>query len=151
MARQLLPVLVLVLALPLLAGCLSSRTREEVTAVLEAQQAAWNAGDVEGFMAAGYWKSGELTFLSGGDWTRGYGEVLERYRRRYVEGDAQMGRLTFSDLEVEALGRDHALARGRWALELGEGEGPAGLFTLILRRVGGHWRIVHDHTSAASD
>jgi len=123
----------------------------EVTDVLEAQQAAWNAGDVEAFMARGYQESPELTFLSGGDWTRGYAPVLARYRRNYVEGDRRMGRLAFADLEVEPLGRHHALARGRWALDLGGGEGPSGLFTLVLREIDGRWRIVHDHTSSAAD
>ena len=33
-------------------------------AVLDAQVSAWNAGDLDGFMA-GYWNSEELKFLSG--------------------------------------------------------------------------------------
>ena len=39
--------------------------------VLIAQEAAWNHGDLEGFMA-GYWKSPELTFLSGDKVTLGW-------------------------------------------------------------------------------
>lgn len=140
---------ILALSLPALA-CRSASTAgdpAELVAVLEAQQAAWNAGDIEGFMDSGYWRSEELTFLSGGDWTRGYDFVLERYRRRYVLGEGEMGTLAFTDIEVELLADDIGLVRGRWALERPSGN-PAGLFTLLMRRMPEGWRVVHDHTSS---
>ena len=37
-----------------------------ITALLQAQDAAWNRGDIEGFMR-GYWESDELRFASGGE------------------------------------------------------------------------------------
>lgn len=122
----------------------------EIEAVLSAQQDAWNAGDIEGFMAAGYWDSPDLTFLSGGSWTSGYAPVLERYRERYVEGDSEMGDLIFSRLDVQLLERDLGLARGHWQLTFADGEGAGGLFTLILRRLPEGWRVIHDHTSVDS-
>jgi ketosteroid isomerase-like protein len=30
-----------------------------------------------------------------------------------------------------------------------DGKTPHGLFTLVLRKISGGWKIVHDHTSAA--
>ena len=45
------------------------------------------------------------------------------------------------------LGDDAALARGAWRLRMRDGQEPHGLFTLLLRRLEGGWRIVHDHTS----
>ena len=33
-------------------------------------------------------------------------------------------------------------------IPLKDGTTPNGLFTLILRRIDGQWRIVHDHTSS---
>ena len=53
-----------------------------VRAVLDAQVAAWNHHDLEGFMA-GYWNSPELTFFSGATETKGWEPTLERYRRSY--------------------------------------------------------------------
>jgi len=147
MLRLLTPLLVALGAAACRSAAPARGEAGELLAVLEAQQAAWNAGDVEGYMAAGYWRSGELTFLSGGDWTRGYDPVLERYRRRYVLGGRAMGTLTFSDLEAELLADGVGLVRGRWALALPDGA-PAGLFTLVMRRLPEGWRIVHDHTSA---
>ena len=37
---------------------------DPLLAVVRAQEAAWNTGSVEAFMAAGYWQSDGLTFLS---------------------------------------------------------------------------------------
>jgi len=119
----------------------------ELLDVLYIQEAAWNDGDIEGFMAAGYLRSGELTFLSGGDWTRGYDTVLARYRSRYAEGGREMGRLAFSEMEVEVLAPDVGLVRGRWQLTFSDGTSRSGLFTLVMRHEYEGWRIVHDHTS----
>ena len=116
-----------------------------VRQVLDAQAAAWNRGDLDGFMA-GYWQSPDLTFFSGSDRTAGWQATLDRYRKRYQADGKEMGRLTFSDLSVEMLGPDHALVRGRWALQLSK-EAPSGLFTLLFRQTPDGWRIIHDHTS----
>jgi len=117
--------------------------------VLDDQVAAWNRGDLEGFMA-GYWKSDAMTFYSGGDITKGWQATLDRYRRRYQAEGKAMGKLTFADVEVHPLTIDQAFARGRWKLTLPDGTNPEGLFTLFMRRVDTHWRVVHDHTSAKS-
>jgi len=134
------------------AGCRTAapaRSLAEVRAVAEAQQAAWNRGDVEGYMRAGYLDSPELVFFSGGDDTRGFEPVLARYVKRYATGGAEMGRLAFDALETVPLGAGFAVLRGRWHLDLQRREDVGGLFTLILCDTGAGWRIVHDHTSVA--
>jgi beta-aspartyl-peptidase (threonine type) len=118
-----------------------------VRAVLDAQVEAWNRGDLEGFMS-GYWRSPELVFCSGGTVTRGWEETLARYRARYQSEGREMGRLRFDAVEVLPLGEDAALARGAYRLHMRDGKEPHGLFTLVLRRLDGAWRIVHDHTSS---
>lgn len=117
-----------------------------VRAVLDAQVEAWNRGDLEGFMA-GYWRSPDLVFCSGATVTKGWDDTLARYRKRYQSEGREMGRLRFEGVEVVALGGDAALARGAFHLALSDGKEPHGLFTLLLRRLDGSWRIVHDHTS----
>lgn len=119
-----------------------------VRAVLDAQVAAWNRGDLEGFMA-GYWRSPELVFCSGATVTKGWDATLERYRKRYQAEGREMGRLSFDRIEVQPLGADAAFARGAFRLQMSDGQEPHGLFTLVLRRMDGAWRIVHDHTSSA--
>ncbi len=119
--------------------------KAEIESVLTAQQAAWNAGDIEGFMQ-GYWNSPDLRFASGGSVTYGFDETLDGYRARYDGADA-MGRLSFTELDIEPLSEDAAMAFGRWRLDR-ETDAPGGLFTLIFRKKNGDWVIVHDHTSA---
>ena len=69
-----------------------------VRQVLDEQVAAWNRGDIEGFME-GYWQSDSLRFASGGTVRYGWQETLEGYQRGYPDR-AAMGTLTFSDLDV---------------------------------------------------
>lgn len=116
-----------------------------VRRVLDDQVAAWNKGDLKGFMA-GYWRSPDLTFFSGKDKTRGWDATLERYQKRYQAEGKEMGKLTFRDLEIEVLSPESAWVRGRWQLELSK-ETVGGLFTLIFKKLPEGWRIVHDHTS----
>jgi uncharacterized protein (TIGR02246 family) len=120
----------------------------EVRAVLDAQVAAWNRGDLEAFMA-GYWRSPELVFVSGAVVTKGWEATLERYRKRYKSEGREMGRLRFEAIEIQRLGADAAFARGEYWLRTRDGAEPHGRFTLVLRRLDGAWRIVHDHTSSA--
>ena len=121
---------------------------QAVRKVLDDQVKAWNRGDIEGFMA-GYWKSPELTFSSGGEQTKGWDATLERYRKRYKGEGKEMGTLTFSDLSVQILSGDCAFIRGRFQLVRSKDK-PSGLFTLVLKRFPEGWRIIHDHTSSAA-
>ena len=118
-----------------------------VAAVLEAQREAWNRGDIAGYMD-GYARSEQTVFVSGDNVTRGWQTVLDRYQKKY-DSREKMGTLTFSDLEITAVGNDTAIVLGRWHLQRAADE-PHGRFTLILRRTKHGWKIVHDHTSSAS-
>ena len=112
--------------------------------VIASQIAAWNAGDLEGFMR-GYLKSDDIRFLSGASITRGWTTVLERYQKGYPDKDA-MGKLTLGDFEFSELGPDVILVVGRWMVVNTKGEFK-GVTSLIFRRTNDGWRIVHDHTS----
>lgn len=115
-----------------------------VTAILTAQAAAWNRGDIDAFMKH-YWKSDRLTFSSAGKTTRGWTRTKADYKRRYPSR-ASMGRLSFSKIEVTPLGDSAALVLGRWRLQR-KHEPVGGNFSLLFRRIDGRWVIVHDHTS----
>jgi ketosteroid isomerase-like protein len=129
-------------------GSRSPQTPEaDIRAVLEAQVAAWNRGDVAAFMH-GYWNSPETEFVGSNGIMRGWRSVLDRYRKTYPTR-AAMGHLDFSDLEIEMLGPDAALAVGRWRLQR-PSDSPGGVFTLVFRKFPEGWRIIHDHTSQAA-
>ena len=114
--------------------------------VLEAQVEAWNKHDLEGFMF-GYRNSPDLTFFSGAKETQGWQATLERYRKNYASANAEMGKLEFSDLQIDMLGPQSAFVRGKFRLTLSNGKQPHGLFTLIFCEFPEGWRIVHDHSS----
>jgi beta-aspartyl-peptidase (threonine type) len=125
----------------------SEADHDAIRAVLDEQVAAWNRGDLDAFMR-GYAKLPELSFYSGATVTSGWEQTLQRYRMKYQGAGNQMGKLTFSDLEIHVLAPDAAWVGGRWQLEMPDGKRPGGLFTLIFRKLPEGWRIVHDHTSS---
>jgi beta-aspartyl-peptidase (threonine type) len=116
-----------------------------IRAVLDEQVAAWNKGDLDGFMR-GYWKSAEMTFFSGGDVRKGWDATLDRYRKNYQAEGKEMGKLAFEELRFDVLSADAAVVRGRYRLKTSKDEA-TGLFTLLVRKLPEGWRIVHDHTS----
>lgn len=123
----------------------SNKEAAAIQRVLDDQAAAWNKGDISGFMK-GYQESDELTFFSGNKKTKGWKATLERYQKNYQGDGKEMGTLTFTEISVERLGDDHALVRGRFTLKL-TNESTTGIFTLVMRKTPAGWRIIHDHTS----
>jgi uncharacterized protein (TIGR02246 family) len=121
--------------------------QKAIKAVLEAQQAAWNRGEVDAFLV-GYWHSSELTFSGSSGVARGWDGVLARYKKNYPDR-AAMGQLDFSDLEFRFLGPDSAMVLGRWHLKREKDE-LGGVFTLVWQRFSDGWKIIHDHTSSVT-
>jgi ketosteroid isomerase-like protein len=139
--------LFMVATFALVAEGTDAEASKAVRAVLDAQVAAWNKGDLEQFMN-GYWRSPDLSFASGAEVTRGWDATLARYKRKYRSEGAEMGKLAFSELEIDPLGSDAVLVRGHWQLTRSKDK-PGGVFTLIFRKLPAGWRIVHDHTSGS--
>ena len=135
-------------------GCASSGESEKgnaesmaaIRAVLEAQAAAWNRGDIEGYMD-GYERADGTTFISGDTVTRGWQTVYDRYKKSYDTRE-KMGTLAFSELEIKPLSEFYAVATGRWQLTRDK-DTPHGRFSLILRRTSDGWRIIQDTTTSA--
>ena len=140
--KNLFTIAISILAAGLASGATNDAT--QIRAVMSAQVAAWNRGDIDGFMA-GYARSDTTEFVSGDKITRGWQTVRDRYRKKYSSRE-KMGRLAFSDIKVTLLGADAAMVLGRWQL-VRQNDKPHGIFTLLFRRTPAGWRIVHDHTS----
>lgn len=117
-----------------------------IQTLLDNQAAAWNKGDLSGFMK-GYLESEDLSFFSNNLKTKGWKATLERYQKKYQGEGKEMGKLTFSEVSIEMLGSDHAFVRGRYQLQLKK-DNPTGIFTLVMRKTKDGWRIIHDHTSS---
>ncbi|GAB3638037.1 nuclear transport factor 2 family protein [Hymenobacter arcticus] len=121
--------------------------RQAIARVLTTQTAAWNRGDIPGFMA-GYWHSDSLVFISKKGPTYGWQPTLDNYRRSYPDA-TQMGQLDFSQLRITTLGTEAAQVVGHWHLARpGVAAGDLqGQFLLVFRKLNGQWVIVADHTS----
>lgn len=119
-----------------------------VTAVLTMQSDAWNKGNLDEFLT-GYLDSDDITFVSSSGEVRGLKALRDRYEKRYGKSKETMGKLTFSDLEVQQLGGKHALCVGKWHVERKQEAPLSGIFSLVLIRTSAGWRIIHDHTSVA--
>ncbi|WP_409431911.1 YybH family protein [Litorimonas sp. RW-G-Af-16] len=124
----------------------ADKLETEIIATMDGQVAAWNSGDIEGFMQD-YIKSPKLRFASNDRVTRGWVTTMERYQSGYPDR-ATMGQLSFSDREVSVISPTAAVVFGRFTLTRAE-DAPTGLFTLVMRKAGDDWLIVSDHTSTS--
>jgi uncharacterized protein (TIGR02246 family) len=122
----------------------AATVEEQVRAVLDKQVGAWNKGDTEGFLD-GY--ASDTVFV-GEKMTRGVEDLKKRYQARYPTREA-MGKLSFFDLEIHAMGKDFAYVIGRWQLERDKegGGNVSGVYSLVFRRTSIGWKIVLDHTN----
>lgn len=120
-------------------------------AIMDDQAAAWNAGDLEAFVARGYLNNETLSFYGGPEPSLGYDGVLDRYRASYAAPGAEMGHLTFDRLNFQVLGPQYRLGNGRWQLDFEDGSTRWGWFTLIFVYTNEGWRIMHDHSNEVAD
>jgi len=126
--------------------CLSAQSgaQKDILRIMHEQEIAWNAGNLEGFMA-GYWHSDSLRFIGSRGLTYGWQQTLDNYKKSYPNKDA-MGTLTFNILSVETLSRKSAFVIGKWHLKRTKDE-LSGHYTLLWKKVKGKWVIVADHSS----
>ncbi|GAA4007621.1 nuclear transport factor 2 family protein [Hymenobacter fastidiosus] len=132
----------------LLSVCLAQKPRarrQSISQVMQTQTAAWNRGDVAGFMQ-GYWQSDSLVFIGKRGLTYGWQPTLDNYKRSYPDA-AAMGQLVFSNLHITPISRDAAQVIGKWHLTRPAAGDLEGHFLLVFRRLKGQWVIVADHSS----
>ena len=123
--------------------------RAAIAAVLDAQIAAWNRGDLAAYMD-GYARTPALVFTSGGNIRRGWQEAFDHYQARYATDPKAMGTLVFQVDSIDPVGADGAVVLGHWDLT-GTAHPGRGVFTLVVERRPEGWRIIHDHTSVSPD
>ena len=119
-----------------------------VAALLDRQTAAWNAGDLDGFMS-GYDRSPTTTYLGSSGLIEGYESIRQRYAPGFAPG-AERDSLRVAELRVREVETRVAVATARYILER-DGEVTAtGQFTLVLLNAEGAWLIVHDQSGRRS-
>jgi uncharacterized protein (TIGR02246 family) len=127
-----------------------------IRAVITAQSDAWNRADISGFMQA-HEDSPDTTFMGQSTLRKGTQTIRQRYELNYTS-PAQMGKLTFKDVEVHLLpsacGKtEFAVVTGKFHLERvvrAAGQKDDGIFSLVWRKGPKGWRIIFDHTTTTS-
>lgn len=123
----------------------AAASRRAIVQVLTTQSAAWNRGDIPGYMQ-GYWQSDSLVFIGGKGLTYGWQSTLAYYQKVYPDA-AAMGKLDFSGLRVTLLAPSAAQVIGHWHLARPTAGDLQGYFLLVLQQVEGKWLVVADHTN----
>lgn len=117
---------------------------QQIRQLLTVQMNTWNRGNIDSFMQT-YWHSDSLVFIGSKGVVHGWQQTLDRYKKSYPDRQA-MGVLTFEILELRRLSPDYYFLTGTWKLQR-QHDAPGGYSTLLLRRIGGVWKIVADHSS----
>ena len=120
--------------------------KQAIQSVLDQQVAAWNRGDIKGFMS-GYWNSPDLIYVGNTKVTRGWQTLLDRYQDYSKTSAGQIGTLELQETQITLLSPESALVWGTYRV-LQPGQDRKGLYTLVLRRFQEGWRTVYDRTSS---
>ena len=110
---------------------------------LQATAAAWNRGDIDGFMAP---YAEDATYMTPAG-PIGVPAMRARYLEKYFTGTKPDQQLRFDQVDVRPLGADHALMTGRYTLTGGGKPDQTGRYSLVWMRTPAGWRILHDHSS----
>jgi ketosteroid isomerase-like protein len=118
-----------------------------IFAMMNHSAADWNRGDLDAF-ATSYKNSPDILFI-GRKISRGYAQMLATYKASYNTPE-KMGKLTFTQLEVQGLDPHFATVTGHFHLErTSAGGGNAdGYFLLVLEKTPSGWKIVRDDSTS---
>ena len=110
---------------------------------------SWNHGDLAAFMED-YAPGSETTYIGSKGTLRGPAAIQAAYAPRFAPGGIRDS-LSFELVDVDPLAPDmlnviatYILARRVGGRDSVTARGPT---SLVMRRMDGRWRIVHDHSS----
>jgi hypothetical protein len=121
---------------------------QEVQAVFRGWTEKWNAGDLEGYLAA-YADSDQTRVCGGSKVIRG----KEKSAAHYREQGGASGQLSVVEFEaqgiggIEGLNVNDGLVFGQFELVLEDGTRHTGAFTVHVQKIDGLWRILSDHSA----
>jgi len=119
--------------------------RAGILAMMARSAAAWNRGDLDGFV--GYYEdSPETTYIGRSGVIRGRAAIRAVYAPRFAPGGMRDS-LSFEHVEVDLLAPGVANVIAWYRLMRGDSTTAYGPTSLVMRDLDGHWRIVHDHSS----
>ncbi|HEX5438486.1 MAG TPA: nuclear transport factor 2 family protein [Gemmatimonadaceae bacterium] len=113
--------------------------------MLAASARAWNRGDLDAFVAD-YLDSDRTTFITRSGVLHGRSAIRAVYAPRFAPG-GERDSLSFEGLEVDSLAPGVINVIAQYVLSRGDSTVERGPTSLVMLRVDGRWRIVHDHSS----
>lgn len=122
-----------------------SAAEAEIRDMLATSAAAWNAGDLGGFMAS-YAHDTTTTFVGNHELLHGWDAIRNNYAALFETG-AVRDSLRFEGVQVRLIQPELALGYARWVLVRNGDPVRSGPFTLVVQRRHGDWVIIHDHSS----
>lgn len=117
----------------------------QICAMMSGSAAAWNRGDLDAFVRD-YADDMGTTYIGSRGIMRGRASIREAYAPRFAPG-ATRDSLHFERVEVDLLGPDLANTIAWYVLVRGDSVTARGPTSLVMRRMNGAWKIVHDHSS----
>jgi len=130
------------------AGSKTDPTSKDVLAAFNALLDGIRKADVNAVTSA-YWNSPQFVrFNSNGTVTRGWAQMRTNLESSYSK--LEDVKLDERDVRVQMLGRDGAVVTFLWTQSQtynGTPETATGRTTLVFRRIGTSWKVVHTHIS----
>jgi uncharacterized protein (TIGR02246 family) len=123
----------------------AAAARAEIAALMDRAAGDWTRGDLDAFMAD-YLPGEGTTYVGGRGLLRGVDAIRAAYAPRFAPG-VPRDSLHFEGLEVDLLAPGVAHVLAFYVLSRGGAVTARGPTSLVMRRVEGRWRIVHDHSS----
>ena len=140
----------LLLALALV-GCASAPRGSDTSAEpiirqqLEAMLTAWKADNLDAHIAP---YADDATWTTANGLLKGKAAIRESLVKGFLRDGDLVGDLTFGPTEFTRLGPGYMMTNGSFHVaNLPSGRTINGQSTLIWRREGATWRIIHDHSS----
>jgi uncharacterized protein (TIGR02246 family) len=119
--------------------------RNEIIAMLGKSAQAWNRGDLDTFVSD-YAPEQRTTFITSHGVIRGPDAIKAAYEPRFVPG-AQHDSLSFENVEVDVLAPNVINVIAYYRLMRGDTTTARGPTSLVMQKMDGRWRIIHDHSS----
>ena len=112
---------------------------------LQGMLSAWKADNLDAHIAA---YADDATWTTATGLLKGKAAIRETLVKSFLRDGNLIGDLTFGPTEFRRLGPDYMMTNGSFQLtNLPSGRTINGQSTLIWRRDGTVWRIIHDHSS----
>ena len=119
--------------------------QESIESLLQRGVDAWNVGDLDGYVAT-YADGASTTMLRPDGRVAGQEAIRIRLAPLFEPG-AVRDSIRLEEIEVRPLPPLIGIVTGRYVREQAGSDRASGWFTIVVRRTGVGWRIVHDHRS----